>query len=94
MGKKIVMNYTRSSDQIIDLGSDTVAAIGKYLGYEYQAEPLPYSFWPLPSLLLGAQWNQNLTKDEMRPFILMGEHDILKELGPISKEDHDYYENL
>lgn len=88
------MSYTKSSDQILDSGSDTVAAIGKYLGYEYQAEPLPYSFWPLPSLTLGIQWNQNLTEDNLDYFRLFSARDILKLMGPISQEDYDHYENL
>ena len=88
------MSHTRSSDQIIDLGSDTVAVIGKYLGYDYQTEPLPYIFQPLPSLSLGLHLDSELVEDELRPFMLMSARDILKELGPISKEDYDYYENL
>lgn len=88
------MSHTRSSDQILDLESDTVAAIGKYLGYEYQTEPLPYVFRPLPSLFLGVELGQSWIEDEMRPLMLMGERDVFKELGPISKEDYDYYENL
>jgi hypothetical protein len=47
-----------------------------------------------PNLSLGVHWNQNLTEDELRQFMLMSSHDILKELGPISKEDYDYYESL
>lgn len=94
MGKKITMSHTRSSDQILDLESDTVAAIGKYLGYEYQAEPLPFVFRLLPSLSLGTQWDQNFIEDEQSPFSLFSGRDILKLIGPISKEDYDYYENL
>ncbi|MDP3934918.1 MAG: hypothetical protein Q8Q46_01715 [Candidatus Giovannonibacteria bacterium] len=87
------MSHTRSSDQILDLESDTVAVIGKYLGYEYQTEPLPFVFRLLPSLSLGIQRDQGI-EDEIRTLMLMGEHDVFKELGPISKEDYDYYENL
>lgn len=36
-------------------------------------------------------WTEN---DELQPFILQGARDILKEVGPISKEDYDYYESL
>ena len=94
MGKKIVMSQTQSSNQILDLESDTVAAVGKYLGYEYQTEPLPYVFRPLPSLSLGVQWNQGFIEDDQSPFSLFSGRDILKLIGPISKEDYDYYENL
>ena len=87
------MSYTRSSDQILDLESDTVAVIGKYLGFEYQTEPLPFVFRLLPSLSLGVHWGQGI-EDEIKTFMLMGEHDVFKELGPLSKEDYDYYENL
>jgi len=94
MDKKITMSYTRSSDQILDSGSDTVAVIGKYLGYDYQMDPLPYAFRPLPSLSLGTQWNQSLVWDDLDPFSLFSGRDILKLIGPISQKDYDYYENL
>lgn len=87
------MSQTRSSGQILDLESDTVAVIGKYLGYEYQTEPLPFVFQPLPSLSLGMQWDQGI-EDDQSPFSLFSGQDILKLIGPISKEDYDYYENL
>jgi len=93
VGKKIIMSHTRSSDQILDLESDTVAVIGKYLGYEYQTEPLPFVFRLLPSLSLGIQWDQGI-EDDQGPFSLFSGQDILKLIGPISKEDYDYYENL
>ncbi|MFA5386260.1 MAG: hypothetical protein WC297_01090 [Candidatus Paceibacterota bacterium] len=32
--------------------------------------------------------------DDFTPFLLLGAQDILDEIGPISKEDYDYYENL
>ncbi len=88
------MSYTRSNDQILDLGSDTVAAIGKYLGYEYQAEPLPYRFWPVVPISPNSYFDPRLVDDEMRQFMLMGERDVLKGIGPISKKDYDYYESL
>ena len=94
MGKKIVMSHTRSNDQILDLESDTVAVIGKYLGYEYQTEPLPFIFRPLPSWSFSVQWDQRFIEDNQSPFSLFSGRDILKLMGPISKEDYDYYENL
>ncbi len=33
-------------------------------------------------------------EDEFQPFLLQGARDVLKEVGPISKEDYDYYESL
>ena len=42
------------------------------------------------SFPLNASW----IGDEFNPFLLQGARDVLKEIGPISKEDYDYYENL
>lgn len=88
------MSYTKSSDQILDLESDTVAVIGKYLGYDYQVERFPYAFHLLPSLSVGTQWDQDLVWDDLNPFSLFSARDILKLIGPISQKDYDYYENL
>lgn len=93
MGKKIAMSHTLLSDQVLDLESDTVAAVGKYLGYEYQTEPLPYIFRPLPILSLGVELGQSWMENDQIPFSLFSGQDILKLMGPISKEDYDYYEN-
>ena len=88
------MSQTRSSNQILDLESDTVAAVGKYLGYEYQTEPLPYVFRLLPSLSLGLESGYGWFENDQGLFSLYGGLDVLKFMGPISKEDYDYYENL
>lgn len=32
--------------------------------------------------------------DDLQPFLSLGARDILNQMGPIPKEDYDYYENL
>jgi len=90
------MSYTSLNNPILGLESDTVAAVGKYLGYEYQMEQLPYIFRPLSliNLSIGAERGQNWMESDQSPFSLFSGRDILKFMGPISKEDYDYYENL
>lgn len=81
MGKeKLSMNnyYTLVENQVFPVIGET-----SIMG-------LPHIFLPWPS----TEMPSDIPEDEMGPFMLMGGRDIFKELGPISKEDYDYYENL
>ena len=88
--EELVMNY-KSTVNYIPLISDK--GIGEYLPYEYQ-EQLDPLLWPVVLFSPGSYLDSELADDDIRPFMLMGGRDALKEIGPISKEDYDYYESL
>jgi len=81
MGKeKLSMNnhYTLVENQVFPIIGETAVIDLSHIWLTWPSTEMP----------------SNISEDEMRPFMLMGERDIFKELGPISKEDYDYYENL
>ena len=80
------MNYLTTRNGVVEI-EDSTASVKDYVDYEPSTTPKVRDWISFP---ITPIW----VEDELQPFRLQGARDVLKEIGPISKEDYDYYENL
>lgn len=86
MGKeKLTMNFLTERG-VVQI-EDSTAGASEYVGYQPSMTPV-FEQWV--SFPIHPIW----TEDEFQFFLQQGARDILKEIGPISREDYDYYESL
>lgn len=83
----MIMSYLLTKKSVAQI-EDSTAGVGEYVGYQPSMTPVVERWVSLPITTILPE------EDEFSLFLLQGARDVLKEVGPISKEDYDYYESL